>query len=132
MATDWSRRSLLAALGTGGVGALAGCPDTTASGRGATDIVLHNEATARLAVDVTVTDRDDDSVRVDERFELEPNERRKINNEVIMGADYDVEVSFTDGTDGSSPYSETYQWTNAGKPLHAILRDQVVFAVQVG
>ncbi len=48
-----------------------------------------------------------------------------------MESDYEVEVSFTD-TARDSSYSETQEWNEAGQPLHIILNDQIVFAVQIG
>jgi len=48
-----------------------------------------------------------------------------------MGNDYDVDVSFTDAT-RESPYSETQEWNDAGKSLHIILNNQIVFTVQIG
>lgn len=80
---------------------------------------------------MTVTQADSESSRIDTRFELRPNEQEKINNEVIMGSDYDLNVWFTD-TNRDSPYSETQEWNDAGQPLHIILSDQVVFTVQIG
>lgn len=101
------------------------------SSRGATDIVLHNEAKNSVDIELLVTSQGSDSAVVDTSISLEPNARRTINNEVIMGSDYEVEVTFTsDSTD--SPYTETQQWDDAGQPLHVIIHDQIVFAVQVG
>lgn len=48
-----------------------------------------------------------------------------------MNSDYDVAVTYADGT-AESPYAETQEWTDAGRPLHIILNDQIVFAVQIG
>jgi len=62
---------------------------------------------------------------------MSPHSREKINNEVIMDSDYDVEVTYTDKA-RESPYSETQEWNDAGKPLHILLNDQIVFAVQIG
>jgi hypothetical protein len=129
---DTSRRTLLASLGTVGIGSLAGCSGLTSTAQGATDIILHNEAANRLRIDVRVTKRDDSAATVDTSLELGPNERRKINNEVLMGSDYEVEVAVTDESGDSSEYTETQEWTDAGKPLHVIVREQIVFAVQVG
>jgi hypothetical protein len=75
-------------------------------------------------VDLTVTQRDSGSSRIDTRLEVNPNEQEKINNRVIMGGDYDVEVSVTDITQ-NSPYSETQKWDDAGQPLHIILNNQI-------
>ena len=131
MRFNWSRRTLLANLGVVSLGGLTGCSRSLSSGRGATDIVLHNEAANRRHIDVTVTSQSDDSTKVDRGIELEPNARHTINNEVLMGSDYDVEVAFTDETT-SSPYTETQEWNDAGKPLHVIVHEQIVFAVQIG
>lgn len=132
MQFDWSRRTLLASLCTISLGSLTGCSGSTSSKRGATDIVLHNETASHRTIDVTVTERDDDSPKVDSRIELEPNARHTINNKVLMGSDYDVVVAFTDGMDDSSEYTETQRWNSAEKPLHVIIDDQIVFAVQIG
>ena len=131
MRFDWSRRTLLANLGVVSLGGLTGCFGSISSGRGATDIVLHNEAANRRHIDVTVTAQSDDSTKVDHGVELESNARHTINNEVLMGSDYDVEVTFTDETT-SSPYTETQEWNDAEKPLHVIVHEQIVFAVQIG
>ena len=131
MQSSWSRRSLLTTLSVTITATLAGCTDLGGSSRGATDIVLHNEAKDSVAIELLVTSQGSDSAVVDTSISLEPNTRRTINNEVIMGSDYEVEVTFTsDSTD--SPYTETQQWDDAGQPLHVIIHDQIVFAVQVG
>jgi hypothetical protein len=83
------------------------------------------------AVDLTVTQRGNESTRIDTHLEIGANDQTKINNKVIMDNDYDVDVSFTDVT-RESPYSETQEWNDAGKPLHIILNDQIVFTVQIG
>jgi hypothetical protein len=110
---------------------VAGCNGSPGGSRGATDVFVHNEGEVPRTIDLTVTQRDSESSRIDTRLELRPNEREKINNRVIMGGDYDVEVSFTD-TSRESPYSETQEWNDADQPLHIILTDQIVFAVQIG
>lgn len=131
MRSNWSRRALLGGLTSLGLTGLAGCNGSLGSSRGATDVFVHNERDVPRTVDLTVTQGDSESSRIDTRLELRPNEQEKINNQVIMGSDYDVEVSFTD-TDRDSPYSETQEWNDAGQPLHIILNDQIVFAVQIG
>ncbi|AFK18195.1 hypothetical protein E6P09_05360 [Haloferax mediterranei ATCC 33500] len=132
MPVNWSRRSLLTTLGAVGLTGLPGCSELQASARGATDIVLHNEATNTRTIDVLVTERSTDSTKVDTTIELEPNKRQTINNKVIMEADYDVEITFSDPSFDDSPYTESYEWNDAGQPLHVIVHDQIVFAVQVG
>lgn len=131
MRSQLSRREYLAGCGALGLGGLAGCVDGPGSNRGATDVVLHNEGDERRTVDVTVREADGDSASIDRRIELDPHSSRTINNRVIMESDYDVEVSFTDAT-MDSPYTETQAWTDAGQPLHVVLNDQIVFAVQIG
>ncbi|WP_254821145.1 hypothetical protein [Haloglomus halophilum] len=126
-----SRRSLLGGIATVGLGVSAGCSAFgTGTSRGATDIVLHNEASDPRTVAVLVT-QDGDEPRIDTSFEMAPNTRETINNEVLMNADYDVEVTMT-GEFADSPYSETHSWQDAGQPLHVIVHEQIVFAVQVG
>ena len=78
-----------------------------------------------------VTQRGEGTTNIDSSLEMEPRSRRKINNEVIMNSDYNVEVTYSDETT-ESPYSETQEWNDAGQPLHIILNDQIVFAVQIG
>ncbi|WP_276260177.1 hypothetical protein [Haloglomus litoreum] len=127
-----SRRSLLGGLATAGLAASAGCSVLgTGTSRGATDIVLHNEATDSRTATVLVTQAGADEPRIETSVELAPNTRHTINNEVLMNADYDVAVTMT-GAFADSPYSETHTWTDAGQPLHVILHEQIVFAVQVG
>lgn len=131
MRSNWSRRALLGGFSSFCLAGLAGCNGSPGSSRGATDVVVHNEGEVPRTVELTVTQRDSGSPRIDTRLELGPNEQEKINNEVIMGSDYDVETSFTDGN-RESPYTETQEWNDAGQPLHIILDDQIVFAVQIG
>lgn len=132
VSANWSRRTLLASFGTAGLAGLTGCLDSTASARGATDIVLHNEADARRTVTVTVTPNGSDSPTVDTSTRLGPNADETINNEVLMGDDYTVSVTIADESVGASGYSETYEWRDAGSPLHVLVDDQIVFAIQVG
>ncbi len=80
---------------------------------------------------MTVTQRGGESSNIDTSLDMNPHSRQKINNEVIMDSDYDVEVTYTDDT-GESPYSESQEWNDAGQPLHILLNDQIVFAVQIG
>ena len=80
---------------------------------------------------MTVTQHGGESPNIDTSLDMRPHSRHKINNEVIMDSDYDVEVTYTDET-GESSYSETQEWNDAGQPLHIILDDQIVFAVQIG
>jgi hypothetical protein len=80
---------------------------------------------------VTVTKRGDESPSIETSLDMDPHSRQKINNEVIMDSDYDVEVTYTDET-RESPYSEAQEWNDAGQPLQILLNDQIVFAVQIG
>ena len=118
-------------MGSAGLVGLAGCVDGLQSSRGATDVIVHNEASVSRSVAVTVTQRGEDSPHIDTSLDLNPHSTQTINNEVIMGSDYDVAVSYADET-RESPYSESQEWTDAGPPLHVILNDQIVFAVQIG
>lgn len=126
-----SRRTVLAGMGSAGFVGLAGCVEGLGSTRGATDVIVHNEAEISRTVEVTVTKRGGESSNIDTSLEMDPHSSQKINNEVLMDSDYDVDLTYTDDT-GESPYSETQEWTDAGKPLHIILNDQIVFAVQIG
>lgn len=126
-----SRRRFLAGVAVAGLGGLAGCVDDPESNRGATDVIVHNQGEIPRTVEVTVTRRGGESPSIEPSLDMEPHSTRTINNEVLMDSDYDVEVTYTDGTD-DTPYSETQEWTDAGKPLHVLLTDQIVFAVQVG
>ena len=132
MRPNWSRRSLLSYVGVVSLGSLGGCINLASSSRGVTDVVLHNEATGDRTIDVTVTGRGDDTATVDVSIDLKPNERHTINNEVVMGSDYDVEVAFTDESSDASAYRETQAWKSAHGSLHVIVHDQIVFAVQIG
>lgn len=131
MHSNWSRRAFLGGFSSFCLVGLAGCNGSPESSRGATDVFLHNEGNVPRTVDLTVTQRGSESPRIDTRLEVRPNGQEKINNKVIMKSDYDIEVSVTDTT-RESPYSETQEWNDAGKPLHIILDDQIVFAVQIG
>ena len=126
-----SRRSFLAGIGLAGLTGIAGCVDGPGSSRGATDVIVHNEAQVPRTVDVTVTQRGAESPNIDRSLDMSPHSTLKINNEVIMDSDYDIDVSFTDRT-RESPYSEAQEWTDAGPPLHILLDNQIVFAVQIG
>jgi hypothetical protein len=126
-----SRRALLGGLGSLWLAGLAGCTGPAESRRGATDVFVHNDADVARTVDLTVAPRDGESARFHTRLELRPADRPKINNDVIMGRAYDITVSFTDST-RAAPYEETQEWTDAGQPLHVMLTDQIVFAVQIG
>lgn len=131
MRGNWSRRALLGGFCSLGLAGLAGCNGNPRSSRGATDVFVHNEGDVPRTIELLVTQRDSESPRIDTQLELEPNEQENINNEVTMESDYDVEVSFID-TNRESPYSETQEWNDAGQPLHIILNNQIVFAVQIG
>ena len=131
MRSNWSRRAFLGGFSSICLVGLAGCNGSPESSRGVTDGVVHNEGDVSRTVDLTVTQRGSESSRIDTRLEVRPNEQEKINNKVIMQSDYNVEVSSTDTT-RESPYSETQEWKDAGQPLHIILYDQIVFAVQIG
>jgi hypothetical protein len=62
---------------------------------------------------------------------MNPHSSHTINNEVRMDSDYDVDVTYTDDS-VESPYSESQAWNGAGRPLHVLLTDQILFAVQIG
>lgn len=110
---------------------LAGCMNSGGSSRGAIDIVLHNEAESAVDIELLVTGEAGDSAVVDTSISLESNTRRTINNEVVTGSNYEVEVTFTSDST-QSPYTETRQWEDAGRPLHVIVRGRIIFAVQIG
>lgn len=131
MRLNWSRRAFLSGFSSIGLAGLAGCAGRFGSSRGATDVIIHNEGDVQRTVDLAVTKRGSEQSSIDTKIEIEPNSRHTINNKVIMGSDYDVEVAFTDTTT-KSPYTETREWNDAGQPLHLILNDQIVFAVQIG
>ena len=131
MSPPRSRRALLASIGLAGLTGLAGCSDGPRSSRGATDVIIHNEASVSRTVAVTVTEEGGESPNIDSSLGMKPHSTHTINNEVIMNNDYDVDVSYTDDR-RESRYEETQEWTDAGPPLHIILDDQIVFAVQIG
>jgi len=143
-----SRRQLLCGLSGIALGGVAGCVETltatadgqdstdgaaslSSGGRGATDIILHSEASRSREVTVTATRTDDEEVLLDRSLIPEPNEGEKFNNELLMDDTYDVRVEFTDD-DRDSPYTETYRWPDAQDPLHVLIGEQIIFAVQVG
>ena len=131
MVSDWSRRSLLGGLGTAALTALAGCSDSLAAGRGATDILLHNESTNTLSVDVHVTGTNTDEPRIDTTVALDPNTRHKFNSDVLMNADYDVQITALEPSADESETTGTHEWNNADHTLHALIDEEIVFAVQV-
>jgi hypothetical protein len=94
-------------------------------------VVLHNEGSGPRTVELIVTRRDGESPGIDTALELDPNSRGTINNEVVVEDDYDVAVTVT-GPTGNAPYTGTQGWSGAGQPLHVILTDQIVFAVEIG
>ena len=131
MVSDRSRRSLLGGLGTAALVGVAGCSDSLASGRGATDVVLHNESKTALDVAVRVTGRSADAPRIDTSVALDPHTRHTFNNDVLMNGDYDVRVAVT-RSDTGSENTETHEWNDAGRTLHVLIDEEIVFAVQVG
>lgn len=131
MPSSRSRRRFLAGVGVVGLAGSAGCIGGSRSARGATDVIIHNVAEASRTVEVTVTQTGNTSPSIDTVLDLAPHAARTINNEVIMKNDYEVDVSYTDDT-SDAPYSETQAWNDAGKPLHVLLNNQIVFTVQIG
>lgn len=129
---DLSRRSALA-TGAGLLGtSLAGCSMLDVN-KGATDVVLRNEATTPLSVTLTVTDDGAATPRLAETVTLEPSAVVTPTNDdkLPVSADYSVEVAVEGGP------SETYEWTDVQldlAPLHVILdgSSNILFALQVG
>jgi len=121
MHSNQPRRDFLVGFGLVGLAGIAGCVSEHGSSRGATDVILHNEAEVSRTVGLTVTQRGSESSNIDINLDMNPYSREKINNEVIMGSDYDVEVTYTDAT-GESPYAETQEWNDAGSSLHRLSR----------
>lgn len=121
-----ARRAVLAGLTTVAAGT-GGCLFDRGQARGATDVVVHNESASERSVALTVT-TSDGATKIDRTLELSVAAATIINNEVLMNADYTVEIDVADGP------SETHEWTEAGSPLHVIVDgcENVVFAVQVG
>jgi len=120
-----SRRAVLTGV-TAAVVGTSGCLFGERQARGATDVVVHNESSSERSVSVTVTHGEE--TRIDRTLELPVAAATTINNEVLMDADYTVDIDVADGP------TETHEWTDAGKPMHVIVDDSenVVFAVQVG
>ena len=54
MISNWFRRSHLSEFGTVALVGLIGCSETLAISRGAANILLHNESTNTLSIDVDV------------------------------------------------------------------------------
>jgi hypothetical protein len=94
-------------------------------------LVIPNEAEIPPTVDVTVGQRDGESSELNASLDMGPHSKQEINDEVTMGSDYVVDVMYTDDT-GQSPYKQRQEWPDAGQPLHVLLNDGIVFAVQMG
>ena len=101
--------------------------------KGATDVVIHNEATRPVSVRVTIADAGDDSPRIDRTIRLEPNTRATptADDKLPVGADYVVSIDVEGGP------TEVYRWEDVRldrAPLHVIVdgSSNVVFALQVG
>lgn len=122
------RRSWLQWLATGVCSVSAGCSTSDSSGRGATDIVVHNESTDRRTIAIAVEHAEDETQEIDTEIDLAPNTSETFNNRVLMNDDYTVEVDVEEGP------AETHTWSDAGRPLHVLVddTDNIVFAVQVG
>jgi len=128
-----SRRKLLAATAAAASVGVAGCL-SPGSSKGATDVVLHNERSEPVTVELTITAADESEPRHDVTLSLDPTEQATPTDDgkLPVGTDYTVEADVRDGP------SETYEWTDVRlelAPLHVLIDDSennVVFAVQVG
>lgn len=130
-----SRRRLLSIAGTIGLAtpALSGCLGWSGTAKGATDVVVHNEAGRPVAVRVTVRDAGADRPRIDQRLRLEANARATptASDKLPVGADYVVSIDVEDGP------VEVHRWEDVSldlAPLHVIVdgSTNVVFALEVG
>ena len=106
----------------------AGCAFSSGTGRGVTDVVVHDTWKTTTAVEVIVTDLGDDEEVFEGTFNIPPNGRKTVNNKVVMGTTKRIKISVKSGP------SETYEWEDAKSALHVILDgpENITFAIQVG
>lgn len=126
-----SKRSFLGGVATGVLSIAAGCFATETSGLGATDVIIHNEAAERRTIEIRVVDRADETKTIESSVEMAPNTRHRFNNQVREQSDYRVRIQVTDGTDEMYGTEKTRMWNDADTPLHVIVHERIVFAVQI-
>lgn len=122
--TKRRRDVLKACLGTFLTGALAGCTGLFAmGGSGQYPIHLHNVTRTDQTASVTVTNQDDDSVTVEETYELVPGESVVVGDTFKQVDKHMVEVKVE--TDEQSEFDFTqnaYKW-NANKSLYIHIKN---------
>ena len=99
--------------------------------KGATDVVVYNEANDAKSVTVTITDAHADQPRLETTVSLDRGERftPTESESLPVDADYTVEVDVEQGP------TETYHWPDVSlelAPLHVILscRSEIYFELQ--
>lgn len=112
-----SRRTVLSTCVAALLPAVAGCSSFDGQNKGATDVVLHNDASATETVTLTVQDGDGESPRLETTSTLEPGETvtPTASDKLPVGTDYVIEVAVEAGPQA------TYQWRDVQldrAPLH--------------
>ncbi|WP_424016438.1 hypothetical protein ACOZ4N_11040 [Halorientalis pallida] len=126
-----SKRSFLGGVATGIVSLSAGCFASETSGLGATDVIIHNEATEQRTIEIRVVDRADETTAIESSVKMSPHTRHRFNNQVTEQSDYRVRIQVTEGTSEMYGTDKTRMWTDADTPLHVIVHERIVFAVQI-
>ena len=126
-----SRRTVLATGAAFLTASLAGCGFSRGTAKGATDVVVYNEADDAKSVAVTIADADADQPRLETTVSLGRGERATptASDKLPVGTDYTVEIDVEQGP------TETYHWPDVSlelAPLHVILscRSEIYFELQ--
>lgn len=118
MPTQLSRRDVLAASVTTLATSVTGC--TQGSSKGATDVVVRNEASTERSIRITISGATDEQPRLETTLALDSREQATptARDKLPVGTDYTVEVDVEGGP------TDTYYWTDVSldlAPLHVIL-----------
>ena len=126
-----SRRKVLATGALFLTTSNAGCTFSQGASKGATDVVVYNEADDAKSVTVTITDAHADQPRLETTVSLDRGEQVTAteSDKLPVDADYTVEIDVEDGP------TETYHWPDVNlelAPLHVILscRSEIYFELQ--
>lgn len=111
-------------LGVSSAGALAGCTGLFAmGGSGQYPIHLHNVTEADQEVSVTVTNESDDSITVEETYELVPGESVVVGEKFKEVDTHTVETEVERNDQGEFEFTRNaYEW-NASATLYILLED---------
>jgi len=123
------RRDILkTCLAVCSVGALAGCGGFgVMGGSGQYPANLHNVTQKDQEVSITVTNNDNDSVVVEETYELAPGKSVEVGDSFKETNSYAVEVVVIGGNlDGEQ---STYEWNASDTLQIMILDDRIYFAL---